>query len=500
MWLRYRISVDNVRVCERGGTADIDDVSFSNSQIERVYAAASNYEINGAKAVVAGFDGSVPAEVYIKSARQYYTAGLVGLPIENVAQDGYGKYIADLATRQSLYQAGMLDAQAKTAAEVEAREQAQKPDSKYGIRHEYTAELDDNQKQQIEILDVVGRLFNVSIVVKDEIAGGFSNGLYDSKNSVIEIALDDVSQAYLRIAGHELTHYIQKWSPAKYKLFRDFVVRALIEKHGQEAFNQLVQDTILQYGTQASQKLTKQQAIDEIVANSAEMFLNNADLINDIVNKDKSLAQKIIDFFKDFIAKLESAFKNITANSAEAKALSEDINTLKQAQKLWSDALRDAAAQVESKQAEDDILWLDEIEGEEAEAAGSEVEDESKKDTQYSLKDSTGRELTPEQAEFFKDSKVRDADGNLLLCIMGISERFTVFDSQRAERMDIQGMFFSPGELDAKGYGGPCRRYYINIVNPANEGTAYRALNVFKGQNEAGIKAREYLESLDMME
>ena len=206
-------------------------------------------------------------------------------------------------------------------------------------------------------MDVVGRLFNVSIVVKDEIAGGFSNGLYDSKNSVIEIALDDVSQAYLRIAGHELTHYIQKWSPAKYKLFRDFVARALIEKHGQEAFNQLVQDTILQYGTQASQKLTKQQAIDEIVANSAEMFLNNPELINDIVNKDKSLAQKIIDFFKDFIAKLESAFKNITANSAEAKALSEDINTLKQAQKLWSEGVMLLCMSGESVFALRDDIW-----------------------------------------------------------------------------------------------------------------------------------------------
>lgn len=496
-------SVDNDTAyveLDNGGTADIDDVSFSNSQIERVYAAASNYEINGAKAVVAGFDGSVPAEVYIKSARQYYTAGLVGLPIENVAQDGYGKYIADLATRQSLYQAGMLDAQAKTAAEVEAREQAKKPDSRYGVRHEYTAELDDNQKQQIEILDVVGRLFNVSIVVKDEIAGGFSNGLYDSKNSVIEIALDDVSQAYLRIAGHELTHYIQNWSPEKYKLFRDFVVRALIEKHGQEAFNQLVQDTILQYGTQASQKLTKQQAIDEIVANSAEMFLNNADLINDIVNKDKSLAQKIIDFFKDFIAKLESAFKNITANSAEAKALSEDINTLKQAQKLWSDALRDAAAQVESKQAEKESIKKESAESDvdheiivdEAEAAGSDDYE-----LIYSLKDSEGRELTPEQAEFFKDSKVRDENGNLLVVYHGTSERFTVFDRSKGRaNMDIQGMFFSPWELDAKGYGDRVGAYYINIVNPANEGTAYKALNMFKGQNEAGIKAREYLESL----
>lgn len=39
-------------------------------------------------------------------------------------------------------------------------------------------------------------------------------------------------------------------------------------------------------------------------------------------------------------------------------------------------------------------------------------------------------------------------------------------------------------------------RYYLNIKKPAPESVAYRALNRFKGQNEAGIKAREYLERL----
>ena len=38
--------------------------------------------------------------------------------------------------------------------------------------------------------------------------------------------------------------------------------------------------------------------------------------------------------------------------------------------------------------------------------------------------------------------------------------------------------------------------YYLNITNPAPENVGYKALNKFKGQNNAGVKAREYLESL----
>lgn len=40
-------------------------------------------------------------------------------------------------------------------------------------------------------------------------------------------------------------------------------------------------------------------------------------------------------------------------------------------------------------------------------------------EARYSLKDSTGRDLTPEQADYFKDSKVRDEDGNLLVMYHG---------------------------------------------------------------------------------
>ena len=62
--------------------------------------------------------------------------------------------------------------------------------------------------------------------------------------------------------------------------------------------------------------------------------------------------------------------------------------------------------------------------------------------------------------------------------------------------MDIQGMFFSPWEIDARGYGGNVGEYYLSIKNPAPEGIAYKALKMFAGQNYAGIKAREYLEKL----
>lgn len=76
----------------------------------------------------------------------------------------------------------------------------------------------------------------------------------------------------------------------------------------------------------------------------------------------------------------------------------------------------------------------------------------------------------------------------------GTDAEFEAFDPTKGRaNMDIQGMFFSPWEIDAAGYGSKVGAYYINLRNPADEGTAYKALNMFKGQNNAGVKAREYL-------
>ena len=111
--------------------------------------------------------------------------------------------------------------------------------------------------------------------------------------------------------------------------------------------------------------------------------------------------------------------------------------------------------------------------------------------------DSDGSQLSPKQQEFFKDSKIRDEDGNLRVVYHGTEEKFTVFDRTKGRaNMDIQGMFFSPWEDDAGGYGGDVKAYYLNIKNPAPESLGYKALRMFQGQNGAGIKAREYLEKL----
>lgn len=104
---------------------------------------------------------------------------------------------------------------------------------------------------------------------------------------------------------------------------------------------------------------------------------------------------------------------------------------------------------------------------------------------------------TPEFKNWFGDSKVVAENGEPLVVYHGTESNFDIFDMSKGRKnMDIQGAFFSPWELDAKGYGRNVGAYYLSIKNPANEATGYAALRRFQGQNEAGKKAKEYLQSL----
>lgn len=111
--------------------------------------------------------------------------------------------------------------------------------------------------------------------------------------------------------------------------------------------------------------------------------------------------------------------------------------------------------------------------------------DESKNDIRYSLpiKDSEGRELTPEQREFFRNSKVVDENGKLRPVYHGtlsqevretwnaesnsfdVTRRdFTVF--KRSADDENIGFFFASDYDNAGGYGSKVYSVYLNLTSP----------------------------------
>ena len=85
----------------------------------------------------------------------------------------------------------------------------------------------------------------------------------------------------------------------------------------------------------------------------------------------------------------------------------------------------------------------------------------------FSDKDSTGRNLSEGQMEYFKDSTVRDENGNLLVMYRGDSNEFTIFDKKKTNYSNLygRGFYFTKRKEHAEQYG-KSREFYLDIKNP----------------------------------
>lgn len=92
-------------------------------------------------------------------------------------------------------------------------------------------------------------------------------------------------------------------------------------------------------------------------------------------------------------------------------------------------------------------------------------------DFRYSLKDSENNYLSKEQAEFFKNSKIRDKNGNLLVVYHGTDADFSVFDNSKSIMSIIEGgLYFTKSKKTAESYStvrgnkGKIIEAYLNIT------------------------------------
>ena len=130
----------------------------------------------------------------------------------------------------------------------------------------------------------------------------------------------------------------------------------------------------------------------------------------------------------------------------------------------------------------------------------------SHKGQKFSERDSTGKQITKEQQEFFKDSKVRDENGNLLVMYHGTKNGdFTVFDHTKAGKRTGfasygKGNYFTVFENGAAYYGSRVIPAYLKIVNPvvtsANRGAFFTDVAQALGVKESEISLQTVSERI----
>lgn len=102
-------------------------------------------------------------------------------------------------------------------------------------------------------------------------------------------------------------------------------------------------------------------------------------------------------------------------------------------------------------------------------------QEKSSDKVQNSMRDSVGRELTEAQQAYFKDSKVRDADGKLKPVYHGSAAVFTKFSADFMSQNGSskgQGFYFTDYKPMAQGYeknGGQLLEGYLDIKKPLSD-------------------------------
>lgn len=83
------------------------------------------------------------------------------------------------------------------------------------------------------------------------------------------------------------------------------------------------------------------------------------------------------------------------------------------------------------------------------------------------VNDNVKYKLSPEQEAFFKDSKIRDEDGNLRTVYHGTGTNFDTFDKEKAGNGWLgKGFYFTPDKDVARSFGKNIKENYINVKNP----------------------------------
>ena len=89
-------------------------------------------------------------------------------------------------------------------------------------------------------------------------------------------------------------------------------------------------------------------------------------------------------------------------------------------------------------------------------------------DTKYSLSDSDGKQLSKEQQEYFKDSKMRDENGNLKVMYHGSQDAgFHTFDAKMSD--DDTSFFFVDRNDVAASYSGTTETYEAKTIRTAED-------------------------------
>lgn len=307
------------------------------------------YDTAGAGAFIANYDGSTGLEGYLRAFSSVYNAARY-----NMKKAEASAFTALLSDEQveSIWKAGLEDG--KKANEGIRGLQ------KYKVRQERGTggvdakasipEINGKYRGLARTLDTLGKKTGIVFVItdtsryenemlgKEGAAGGYRNG-------VIVVDVNN-SGNLLGTISHEMTHWLREYNTEGYLAFRDAAVRALQRNPDFDL------EAALDKYRDAYPDLSREELMEEIVADSTGSFLNDEKFIEEVVMGNRTIGQRILTWLDAVYDAIRSLISNRGLNNA-AYAMKKDLELYENARKLWAEAVEKAAETAETTEAGD---------------------------------------------------------------------------------------------------------------------------------------------------
>lgn len=196
--------------------------------------------------------------------------------------------------------------------------------------------LSAKQRDIIKAVDSISKLLGIKVAIgqtRSTLGGAYVGGgkIYLNINAGVDI--QGFSKAIAAASfGHELTHWLKDASPKEYETLKQTMKGTLTT----EQWNVLIDEQLtMQRG------LTRPQAEDEVLANACQRLLQDSNAFQEIARENRPLAEKILDFLKEFAEKIRKAFADVDFKDDikifhAAQAIEGYVDSM---QKVFDDAL-----------------------------------------------------------------------------------------------------------------------------------------------------------------
>ena len=185
---------------------------------------------------------------------------------------------------------------------------------------------------QQAMLRALARVFNIDIHIVDAVKNG-ANGYYKDGKMYISMEAD---RALEYVFAHEITHHMQQYAPEEYNELKELVRKSWAQQGG---IDEAVDFKVAQYA-QHGVELNREDALDEILADSTYEVLQDETFVEELCRENRSIAQSILNAIKDVLKKLRSLLADGDRfTPAQNAQLLSNLDILKEFEKKWTDGL-----------------------------------------------------------------------------------------------------------------------------------------------------------------